>query len=185
MLNIFYCHGFASCFDPDKPKVQTLGRLGPVHGCDIEYTRPAEEVLMRTIEKGDLANVDVIVGTSMGGWLAASLGASLGIPFVAINPAVDPSATLRKYIGSGVDFQGKTYTLEEDAVASYWPISTKGQGLILLDEGDEVIDAHHTQSVLGDHYEVILFPGGDHRFAHMEEALPAIEAFLARSRDGK
>jgi len=184
MLNIFYCHGFASCFDPDKPKVQTLGRLGPVHGCDIEYTRPAEEVLMRTIEKGDLANVDVIVGTSMGGWLAASLGASLGIPFVAINPAVDPSETLRKYIGSGVDFQGQTYNLDAEAVASYWPISTKGQGLILLDEGDEVIDAHHTQSVLGDHYEVILFPGGDHRFAHMEEALPTIEAFLARSQAG-
>lgn len=36
--------------------------------------------------------------------------------------------------------------LTESAVASYYPIAKNGCGLILLDEGDEVIDARHTLS---------------------------------------
>jgi len=181
MLNFFYCHGFASSFDPNKSKVQTLTKLGSVDGCNIDYTRRADEVVSHVIEQGDFANVDVIVGTSMGGWLAAELGSSLGIPFVAINPAVDPSQTLRKYIVTAEDYQGKPYTLTESAVASYYPIAKNGCGLILLDVGDEVIDARHTQEVLTQYYQVEMFEDGNHRFAHMEEALPLIEAFQSQA----
>ena len=179
MLSIFYCHGFASSFDPTKSKVQILTRLGPVDGCNIDYTRRADEVVSHVIEQGNFASVDLIVGTSMGGWLAAELGSSLEIPFVAINPAVDPSQTLRKYIGASEDYQGRPYRLTESAVASYYPIAKNGCGLILLDEGDEVIDARHTQEVLKQHYQIEVFEGGNHRFAHMEEALPLIEAALS------
>ena len=177
MLNIFYCHGFASSFDPGKSKVQALAQLGPVDGCNIDYTKRADQVVSHVIEQGNFANVDLIVGTSMGGWLAAELGSSLGIPFAAINPAVDPSQTLRKYIGAGEDYQGKPYTLTESVVASYYPIAKNGCGLILLDECDEVICARHTQEVLAEHYQLVVFEGGNHRFAHMEEALPLIESF--------
>ncbi|PPK50050.1 YqiA/YcfP family alpha/beta fold hydrolase [Marinobacter persicus] len=177
MLNIFYCHGFASSFDPGNSKVQTLARLGSVSGCNIDYTRRADEVISHVIERGNFANVDVIVGTSMGGWLATELGSSLGIPFVAINPAADPSQTLRNYIGAGEDYQGKPYTLSESTVASYYPIAKNGCGLILLDEADEVIEARHTQQMLSEYYQVEVFEGGNHRFAHMEEALPLIESF--------
>jgi len=180
MLNIFYCHGFASSFDPNKSKIQTLSRLGTVDGCHIDYTQRADEVVIHVIEQGNFANVDVIVGTSMGGWLAATLGSSLGIPFVAINPVVDPSEALHKYVGECVDHQGAPYTLSQSAVASYYPIAKNGCGLILLDDGDEVIDAAHTKRLLEDHYEVKVFEGGNHRFAHMKEALPLIEAFHGR-----
>ena len=180
MLNLFYCHGFASSFDPNKSKIHTLARLGSVGGCHIDYTSRADEVVSHVIEQGNFAKVDLIVGTSMGGWLAAELGACLGIPFVAINPAVDPSQTLCKYIGSGKDYQGKPYTLTESVVASYYPIAKNGCGLILLDEGDEVIDARHTREVLKDYYQVEMFEGGNHRFAHMEEALPLIASFQSR-----
>lgn len=57
-----------------------------------------------------------------------------------------------------------------------------GCGLILLDEGDEVIDALETQKVLKDYYGVKLFSGGNHRFEHMVEALPLIEEFLSSAR---
>lgn len=181
MINFFYCHGFGSSFDPTKSKVQTLGKLGPVRGCDIDYTQRADEVISHVIEQCDFVNVDVIVGTSMGGWLAAELGASLGIPFVAINPSVDPSQTLGKYIGEGMDFQGKPYTLTTATVASYYPIAKNGCGLILLDEADEVIDAENTRQVLKDQYDVRVFEGGNHRFAHMEEALPLIDAFQGQA----
>jgi len=176
-MNIYYCHGFASRFDRGKSKVQTLATLGPVSGCNIDYTCRADEVVKLAIEEGHFTNIDLIVGTSMGGWLAATLGSRLGIPFVAINPSIDPSQTLRKYIGSGVDFQGQPYTQTESIVASYYPIAKNGYGLILLDEGDEVIDSLETQKVLDGHYDVKLFSGGNHRFEHMKEALPLIEAF--------
>ena len=65
-------------------------------------------------------------------------------------------------------------------VASYYPIAKNGCGLILLDEGDEVIDARHTREVLKDYYQVEMFEGGNHRFAHMEEALPLIASFQSR-----
>jgi predicted esterase YcpF (UPF0227 family) len=47
--------------------------------------------------------------------------------------------------------------------------------LVLLDEGDERLDSR----VAGEHFTgldcpVVLFPGGNHRFEHMEEALPRI-----------
>lgn len=182
MLNIFYCHGFASCFDPDKSKAKTLTKLGSVHGCDIDYTCRADEVISKVMGREQLNDIDLIVGTSMGGWLAAKLGSALGIPFVAINPSIDPSQTLGKYSGSGVDFQGRPYTLNDFTVASYYPIVKTGCGLILLDEGDEVIDALETQKVLKGHYDVVLFSGGNHRFEHMEEALPLIEEFLSSAR---
>ena len=43
MLNLFYCHGFASSFDPNKSKIHTLARLGSVGGCHIDYTSRADK----------------------------------------------------------------------------------------------------------------------------------------------
>ncbi|SDT96814.1 YqiA/YcfP family alpha/beta fold hydrolase [Halopseudomonas salegens] len=177
-MNIHYLHGFASAFDPDSAKLQTLGKLGPVSGQAIDYTLPTGQLIDNALEQGPWDRVELIAGTSMGGWLAAVLGTRLGIPFVAINPSVQPQRTLGKYIGPGVDFQNQPYELTAAAVDSYFNLPTGGQGLILLDEGDEVIDAQATRAALQDHYPVICFPGGNHRFAHMEAALPKIQAFL-------
>jgi len=67
--------------------------LTPVGGHDIDYTQTAEEVIEDSLDKLMQVNPDLIVGSSMGGWLVGILGAKTGIPFVAINPVC--SATIR------------------------------------------------------------------------------------------
>ena len=89
-MNIYYCHGFASRFDPGSSKLAILRELGPVYGHDIDYTQPADEVVRECIDKLIGAGIDLVVGTSMGVWLASTAGSPTGIPFVAINPAIEP-----------------------------------------------------------------------------------------------
>lgn len=180
-MKIFYCHGFASQFDLNSSKLEILSRLGSIEGQNIDYTNPAEEVVQYCVDAVIKADIDLLVGTSMGGWLASIVGARIGIPFVAINPAIDPSQALKKHLGTGLDFQGERYRLTDSVVDSYGPLATNGCGLILLDQEDDVIDWRVTHDLLREHYSVVSFPGGSHRFEHLEEALPLIEAFLERS----
>ncbi len=48
--------------------------------------------------------------------------------------------------------------------------------LVLLDEGDDVLDYRAAQAFYRDCGQVIVYPGGSHRFDHMAEALPEIRA---------
>jgi predicted esterase YcpF (UPF0227 family) len=66
-------------------------------------------------------------------------------------------------------------------VNSYGSLSRDGCGLILLDEGDDVIDWHKTYDAYHERYTVISFPGGSHRFEHMKATLPLIVEFFDRS----
>tara|TARA_R110000823_G_scaffold302779_2_gene424068 strand:- start:4229 stop:4771 length:543 start_codon:yes stop_codon:yes gene_type:complete len=180
MPKIYYFHGFASRFDTSSEKLKTLARLGPVRGHDIDYTQTAEEVIEDSLDKLMQVNPDIIVGTSMGGWLAGILGAETGVPFVAINPVVDPSKLLKARIGKGLDHQGKSYELKPTVVDSYYPFPQYGQGLILLDEGDEVISWQDTVRALDGYFLIHAFAGGSHRFEHMEQSLEILREHAAQ-----
>jgi pimeloyl-CoA synthetase len=47
---MFYCHGFVSCFDSGNPKIERLKELGPVAGCNIDYTKTANEVVTEVMK---------------------------------------------------------------------------------------------------------------------------------------
>jgi len=179
MLKTYYLHGFSSRFDNSSDKLKTLARLGPVYGHDIDYTLGSEEVIEESLDKLMQINPDLLVGTSMGGWLAGILGAESGIPFVAINPVTDPDQMLKARIGQGVDHQGKPYELTASAAASYYTFTLYGSGLILLDKGDELLRWYDTARILGDYFPVHCFDGGSHRFEHMNEALELIRGHAA------
>lgn len=166
-MKILYVHGFGSCFDPTGPKVKELSALGEVVGVNVDYERGADEVLRLVSEAVMALHIDLIVGTSMGGWAAAVSGCKFGLPFVAINPVCDPVRVLH---GFGV---------EKEAAETFFafPSHNDCAGLVLLDQGDELLDSLETEENLKDSYEVISFKGGSHRFDHMREACPAIEQF--------
>ena len=180
MPSLYYLHGFASHFDITSPKIHTLAKLGSVRGHNIDYTLPAEDVIEDSLDKLMQVNPDAIVGTSMGGWLAAILAVEAGIPFVALHPVIDPSKALKHYIGQGHDYQGLPYELTSAVADSYYPITENGHGLILLDQGDEMIDWRETHEALNGYYPVHSFAGGSHRFEHMEDALSLIRAHCER-----
>lgn len=177
-MNILYIHGFGTHFDETSPKVSVLKTLGRVTGLDIDYTKPICEIFESITNHIKSNGITLLVGTSMGGFFSAYCSANLKIPFVALNPVIYPRLTLSKYIGSGIDYTGKHYTLTSEIVENYPEnISTNGCGLIMLEKGDELIDAEHSFKFLSPFYNVIISENGSHRFEGLQEKLPEIQTF--------
>jgi predicted esterase YcpF (UPF0227 family) len=170
---IMYCHGFASNFEPRKDKVKALSMLAPVQGVTIDYTCPPEKIFEAFAAELQGSTRTLIVGTSMGGFFATWLGSVFNLPFISINPAVSPATSLQKYIGRGQTHFGTPYDLKREVVQSYQdiPFRLDGPGEIVLDLGDEVIDAQETQAVVSNRLPITTFEGGSHRFDHMSELL--------------
>jgi uncharacterized protein len=176
----FYCHGFGSHFDPAKDKVAILASLAPVHGITVDYTRPPAEVFAHYAAFLQDGRATLIVGTSMGGFFAAWLGSELGLPFLAINPAIAPALSLRKHVGHGTTHFGTPFYLGREVVEAYeeLPFRLDGHGEIALDLADEVIDAKATIAFVNETLPVRTFDGGSHRFDHMRDLLPHIRTRL-------
>lgn len=176
---IFYCHGFGSCFDTTSDKVSILSQLAPVAGTTVDYTQMPERVFSEFSCSIQALNISLIVGTSMGGFFASWLASSFGLPFVAINPAIDPSRSLRKHIGDGLTYFGNPYTLSAAVVDAYagLPFRTDGKGLVAVDLADEVIDSEETLTLVKGKLPTAVFGGGSHRFDHMTELLPRLRDF--------
>lgn len=181
-MNIMYIHGFGSTFSPTNEKVIALGTLGNVTGPDIDYTRHPIEIFIELSQYTVDHNIDVIVGTSLGGFFASAVGTAMSLPFAMINPSVQPWETLKKFAGTHTNFAGKVYTLTLDTIEKYhqFPSPTYGFGLVLLDAGDEIIDPVYTQQLFYNIYPVVVFEGGNHRFVHIEESLDHISALVER-----
>ena len=81
-MKILYVHGFGSNYHPTKPKVQLLRILGEVVGVDVDYCKGFDAAFQKV--KVAAMTCDLIVGTSMGGFMASHIGAVLSIPFVAL-----------------------------------------------------------------------------------------------------
>ena len=173
-MNILYIHGFGSKFDAASDKIIELSKLGNVDGIDIDYTKSFNENRAMVISYILKTTPDVVVGTSMGGYMAAAIGSATGIPFVSINPAISPKTSLTKYVGTNTTYFGETYTLLQTTVDEYPNIATDGCGLVLLDMDDEVISADETANALRSVYDIIKFDGGNHRFTHMAESISYI-----------
>lgn len=175
VVKILYLHGFGSAFDPSSEKIIELSKIGLVEGINIDYSLSFPVIKQEVSKKVLEFEPDLIVGTSMGGWLASHIGSSFGIPFVSINPAITPSESLKKYLGTHKNHIGKTYTLTQDCINTYKGFSLTGCGLILLDSGDDVISHKETLITLENHYKCVVFQNGSHRFDHMSESLQFIQ----------
>tara|TARA_R100000900_G_scaffold66106_1_gene52887 strand:+ start:183443 stop:184015 length:573 start_codon:yes stop_codon:yes gene_type:complete len=174
-IRIMYLHGYGSRFDPQSDKMQVLSQLGKVFGPDLDYGQGPDTVLAVAMDFARREEPDLVIGTSMGGWLASHVGAALGIPFVALNPAIQPAQTLRKYIGHTVNYSGFDATIDADAVAAYPDFQKDSfSGLVLCEEGDEVLGAGETMVFLEGHHDVRLLPGGSHRFSCLSSQLDSI-----------
>lgn len=177
-MNILYIHGFGSRYDSSSEKVQSLSALGTVYGIDLDYTQPLEKNLVRCTAMVEQLNIGLLVGTSMGGYMVSQVAQETGLPFVALNPCVNPRVMLRKYLGTNTDHYGVEYTLTEETLNDMPYFYLAAEGLVLLDMNDEVIPPSDTVESLGDYYPVMMFAGGSHRFEHMTESLPLIREFL-------
>ena len=175
MEKILYLQGFASFYKSSSEKVLALSQLAQVVGLDLDYSQGAEHVTKLAMQFAEQEQVDLIVGCSLGGWLSAQVGTKLGLPFVLLNPSIQPGQTLSRYLGEGETFNGKSFYMSKGVVASYPDIVLSGKGLVLLQKGDDVLDAQASYELLKDHYQTHLFAGGCHRFDGLESHLDLIE----------
>jgi uncharacterized protein len=172
-VGVLYCHGWGSRFDPGKDKIRALAKMRPVDGITVDYTmhpRVVFEMYAARLMRHPRA---IVVGTSLGGFYAAWLGAEFDRPFIAINPAIAPGTALRAYVGHGVNHVGERFELTQDCVTAYDALSFRldGQGTIILDRGDEILDAQATLDFVRGRLPVVMFDGGSHRFDHMAELM--------------
>ena len=84
-MRILYLHGLESKAHCEKCKwLESQGHS--VHSPKIDYTEDNCYDNLKTLVKYN--TYDVIIGSSMGGWVAWNLGKDLGIPVLLLNPAV-------------------------------------------------------------------------------------------------
>ena len=177
MIKIFYVHGWGSEFDPTSDKVRALSELGHVHGITVPWADGHRAVFDRLAEEITEYQPDLLVGTSMGGYGVNHLGTELGIPFVAINPAIRPHETLMRRVGEGTDYYGNNYQLTAETVAQFPEFVVGGYGLVLVAMDDDVIDAQETINRYNDHYDIRTYETGGHRFTNLAEAIVEIRQF--------
>lgn len=174
-MNILYLHGYASQFDATHEKCVALGKLGTVFGIDLRYTDGYNAVMDQALAAIIEFDIDLVVGTSMGGYLAIEVANKVGIASVALNPAIFPSLSLEQFKDMTVDFAGNAIELTDSVRLAYPKLSTPISSLVAVDLADDIIDPNYTMHYIN---EVIAFPGGSHRFEHMDDMLPLIEEHM-------
>jgi len=184
MKKILYLHGFASCGKGNKSlALQSYFSENNVMTLDLppsplDAIDAIEEILSSS-------NFELLIGSSLGGFYAAYLAEKYRMKAVLINPSTQPWKTLASHIGlqqrfcDEEVFEFKSIYLEQLKMLQSVP--QKGQYLLLLQSGDEVLDYTKAQSLYNEHKVIVEF-GGNHRFENLDDYLSMIENFI-RKRD--
>jgi predicted esterase YcpF (UPF0227 family) len=180
MSKILYLHGFASCGEGNKSLL-----LKSYFGADnviapdlppspIDAIALIEEILGST-------KIDCLIGSSLGGFYATILAEKHGMKAILLNPSTQPWKTLSAYTGwqkrfcDEEVFEFKPVYLEQLKMLQKDP--EKGNYLLLLQSGDEVLDYTKAQSLYYKH-KIIVEYGGNHRFENLDEYLSMVEKFI-------
>lgn len=179
-----YLHGLNSAFDPNSDKVKLLSTLDEVHPLTYGSFDTFGNIVTHIMDNiKENAEELYFVGTSLGGFYAAYMGRNLAFGSVMINPCYEPYEMLKGHVGQKFENYKikETRIFTQEALDSYKgksiaDMNIRRPPLVLVDASDEVIDSDRTKSVLS-RFDPIIFPGGNHRFAHMAEALPEIKKY--------
>jgi predicted esterase YcpF (UPF0227 family) len=187
---IVYLHGFNSAYNPNSDKIVALSKLDKIYPLSYNsfdtYTNILEYILTKTKHLENL----VFVGTSLGGFYAAACASALGVPCVLINPVIQGSFVQH----TGIFIKdvpminyatGEVNAVTQTMIDSYNGLDIKElhydcKPMLLLDMADGLLDSQNTL----DHLKGIIshssvsYPGGSHRFDHIDLALPLIEYYL-------
>jgi predicted esterase YcpF (UPF0227 family) len=182
-----YLHGFNSSGESAKGRYieQQFGELKvyrPSYPVDPDH---AIKFLSHFLDKHIVpGQKTLLIGSSLGGYYAQYLSRQFNTGVVMINPALTPAVTLAPYLGVQTNF----YTHEQynfgqtelNRLLKYdvsHPCDSAVPSLLLLDEGDEVLDYRHALKAYQACGECHCFTGGDHQFRHLDKAVPLIRQF--------
>lgn len=178
---ILYLHGFASCGDSNKTRLlKSFFGDAQVYAPDLPVD-PVEAV--RMIRKIILdREIDLLVGSSLGGFYASYFCELLEIKTVLINPSTQPFITLAPFVGmnrswcSNESFEFKREHLKALFEFSVGRLKMPERYLLLLQTGDEVLDYRQAQEKYRG-ATCSVEEGGNHRFENLEDYLEQIRDF--------
>ncbi len=185
MTTVVYLHGFASGPQGPSPKTDLIRKLGhevALIATDSDY-RPAGYRAAFARLGLDLTAPLVLMGTSLGGFWARRLGQELGRPWIALNPAIQPSQSLRRYLGPNTRFDtGGCFTWTMADCAAYvaeeqLALRPDVPGLLILAEDDEVLDYRVARDTAGA-ARVVVLPTGGHQLHNTGDYGLAVNTFL-------
>jgi predicted esterase YcpF (UPF0227 family) len=186
---LIYLHGLNSSSRSYKAAVLRV-RLAPLRMLAPSYPahRPAAAVdqLSRLVEELSANESVVVVGSSMGAFYGQFLARRF--PFAhlfMINPALKPWLLLPKLEGQTLmAADGEVYSVTREGIERLraYGIENPCDGAVpttlFMDEGDEVIDYRIAQAMYRRCGRLFLYPGGDHAFQHLDEAIAVIRREL-------
>jgi predicted esterase YcpF (UPF0227 family) len=187
---IVYLHGFNSAYNPDSDKVRALSKIDDVHPLSYNSFDTYKNILDDILSKACHLSNPIFVGTSLGGFYAGACASAFDVPCVLINPVV--SGSFFQTVGAIIkDVPMKNYVTEQmssltqPVLDSYsdlalYDLHYEYKPLLLLDADDELIDSQQSLNALKDvvSKSSVYYPGGSHRFDHIDLALPVIQNYL-------
>ncbi len=190
MTRLVYLHGLDSSGASAKAdKLRQAFGAAAVFSPSYPAHRPAAAVAALRARLSDAALTHaVVVGSSMGGYYGRYLAQELDFShLVLINPALRPWELLPRHLGERVTATGERYRLTLELAQATHPYAVPPGAdrtpiTVLLDEGDEVIDYRIAAGIFRGQAAIQTYPGGDHAFAHMPEAIQRLRKILKPER---
>ncbi len=180
MSKILYLHGFASCGKGNK-STELKKYFGEENVLSPDLSPSPLDTIAMIEEVLKSENIDLLIGSSLGGFYATYLAEKYQMSAVVLNPSTRPWDTLAPYVGwqkrfcDEESFEFKTVYIEQLKTLEVMP--NKGKYLTLLQSEDEVLDYTKAQSFYNKH-KVIVEYGGNHRFENIHDYMSMIENFI-------
>lgn len=185
MKTVLYLHGFASSSLSDKAVLirDFFRQQLPMHQLlvpDLPYTPDeAWDLLQRLCHAQP---PDLIIGSSLGGFLATALAEQYGCKAVLINPAVRPHLLLQRHLGRywhpvrQQHYEVTAEHLPQLAALQVNELQRPQQLLVLLQSGDEVLDYRQALEFYAN-CQLDVQEGGDHSYQNLQSRLADIVNF--------
>ena len=178
-MNIMYIHGAYSKFDPNNARFADMEDVN-VYGFTHTFKNSLDEIIEMARKVLIENDIDIIVGCSLGGYLASIVSDRFTIPAVAINPVYD------------INIIHSKYDVTDAFVESTKDIDFKPRmvGHVYLGREDDVIDpikSYKKLTFLGmEPWYITLMPG-DHRMVKIDslyDTLVSVNSSTALLGDG-
>jgi len=182
---IIYIHGFGS--SGQGGKAQKFREYYKKKG--VDFIAPSlsyvPELAISTLEEliNNCSNPK-LMGSSLGGFYAIYLADKYNLKAVLINPAIKATSTLQRYVKEE-KLSTNYYDLSQfefnqrhlNMLKNYVVENPKGEYLLMLQKGDEVLDYKDALNYLSSAKKIVE-EGGSHTFDGIERYYKEIDKFL-------
>lgn len=160
MTNVLYIYGYSS--SPESRTCTALKELlNDANVMSVRYDQTDPEVGLKQLIT-EAANVDLVIGSSLGGWYTMHVCARLGKPCILINPVIDEALipTLKR-VSSGTSFSKRSIDKYEKFKSNhplFMPELVDGKWY--LEVWDNIENGQVSWVILSDNDEVIKYEYG-------------------------